>query len=718
VAPSHGQAVREVLVAPCETSPIDVGAPGTRVTLAYGFGSSVRNEAGRTFAPIQSDVLVRIALTTSSERTLRLTGKAVEDGLRASVFWNGVELEPREFDRRWRAVEWSLPEALVRVGLNRLEMSRESWESFRVDEIEVVPAAPCPIDQDPYLQLAELPLTLEAGAMLLHVFRSQPKSQFRVHVEGDPSAAIDLAAGADSGAMTSASEQVGAGREVPTPLFEACCEERAAMAMTVREGTARVLSVEEAPDRSQSAWRRCCRGVVPLELGAMIFLVLAVWWLRRHPGAVLPWERCSPWLDALLIVAFALLVRLIFIWTHAPIDARLNPDSWEYLHRARMLFDGRADFWSDTRWHRWQSWTRAPGYFVILAWAMSFGLKSLAYLQAVFVAIAAGGSYFIAYPLFGRRAAVAAGILFAAYAETILIVNWVLTEASFLVFLVPALACLSWAAARSGRLVPFAGGVLFGLAALVRSAPVYFVPAAACLLLLIRRPNRSRPAIYLVLGFVLTIAPWCIRNSVISGFPTGIDNIAVYNFLFANPTEKHAAPGIDLDTRDGRRRYRRQLRGANRGDALSRQSGRILAEGLVDKVLEPRQTMSRFAQRAENYFGLMEHRQLRRLMRARSPCEAALWVDAINVGYLVVMLLGIAGILMTVRDRRTWPVLLWALYTTFVVTVLFFNTLEYGRFRQPIVPVLAAFAGAAIVRLIDRESGARATQRESGTIGH
>ncbi len=422
---------------------------------------------------------------------------------------------------------------------------------------------------------------------------------------------------------------------------------------------------------------------------ALAALVLAA---ERLPGGR------RPWLDAAAVFALALAVRLVYLRFHpGPAPAG---DSWEYLMRARRLATGRVDFWTSTRWHAWQTWIRPPGYFAFLAalhgGLFQAGISGVVTAQAWLSAVAAGATTLLARPLFGRGAALAAGVLFALSLESVLTVPRILSEPLYMVFLVPALAALAWLSRRPRPGLAALAGALFGLAALVRSAPLFYVPAAAALLLVVHGWGRGwRVAAALVGGLVVVVAPWCVRNSILYGYPMGIDDMSVVNVLQVSPDDRWVrASDVDLDGPHGWRTYYDRLQRANRGGRLTRRGGRIVLDGIGHLLSHPGRALGRFGTNLQVYFAGFGPGWIANLLPAGASPGEGLTVGALaNAEHLLVLIAGALGVLLYGRRRETWPLLLWFLFNLAVINLLFHPEEKY---RFPTWPVAMAFAGAGL----------------------
>ncbi|HJS56564.1 MAG TPA: glycosyltransferase family 39 protein [Vicinamibacteria bacterium] len=113
----------------------------------------------------------------------------------------------------------------------------------------------------------------------------------------------------------------------------------------------------------------------------------------------------------------------------------------------------------------------------------------------------------------GERAAVAAGVIAAVYPDLVWFSAHFWSETLFLVLLWWGFERLL-AAQRSGaRAAALAAGLLWGLATLTRETALYFIPLAALWLWEARREVRTAAAY--ALAAALVILPWTWRNSVV-----------------------------------------------------------------------------------------------------------------------------------------------------------------------------------------------------------
>jgi hypothetical protein len=146
---------------------------------------------------------------------------------------------------------------------------------------------------------------------------------------------------------------------------------------------------------------------------------------------------------------------------------------------------------------------------------------------------------------FSRRTGRLAAVFVALYPELVWFSVHFWSETIFLVFLWWAIERTLRADAVRSTWAAAGAGVLFGLAALTRELAMYLAPLAALWLL---RPRRGewrpssrgwRRAGALVLGLVLTIAPWTIRNALVFHAFVPVSTMGNLNLWQGNTTVSH-----------------------------------------------------------------------------------------------------------------------------------------------------------------------------------
>lgn len=343
----------------------------------------------------------------------------------------------------------------------------------------------------------------------------------------------------------------------------------------------------------------------------------------------------------------------------------------------------------------------------------------------------------IARDLFGWRAGLLAGLIAAGYPQLFIWDAWLYSE-SLAVFSFAACCLVALRLARSQRSLRgwgarwrwLAGGVLFGLTALVRPNGFYallafvgFLALAAVMPALARRVATTRtnsPAARLVrslawmapralpwrraalgatllcLGFALTLAPWVARNYVVTGGAfvpfTAMDGVVIagsyndvvyqqpfYQGQWANPTLVPAylrVVGPDPKT-------------CNPQCEIAR-SQQMKQLGIHWALTHPAELPFLVIYRME---------QLWTPASATTENGMPIWPAFASLYPLAVILLGLGGMALLLARRR-WQSLIPLL---FAATVTLGAAVFYGsaRMRAPMEPMLVAFAAVTLVWLFD-----------------
>lgn len=211
------------------------------------------------------------------------------------------------------------------------------------------------------------------------------------------------------------------------------------------------------------------------------------------------------------VFALALCLRLGYVALGYPVPPQDTPD---YDEIALNLVAGEG-FVASTVWHgnELRSW-RAPFYPFFLAGVYAicgYGHGPVKIAQAVVGAATAVLVLLLAWR-FRPETGPLAGVLAAVYGPLVASANEVMTETFFVFFVVLAAWLL---VGTEGRRRWLLGGVAIGLAGLTRPVGLLWVPALALASL---GPGRSwRWLVWVVLGAVLTLSPWTLRNSLLHG---------------------------------------------------------------------------------------------------------------------------------------------------------------------------------------------------------
>lgn len=696
-----------------DLQPFDLASPLAGQLLRRGFYPVERGPGGPASAWMGRAGLVVLVLAAPADRSLVLTGRGGPAGLEIEAFWNGASLGVRPVPQQPAHLLWPLPSRHQRSGFNLLELRASAVARFPPDprrlsfslqgiELRGLLTSSSPAPSAPPESVGAA--VLAPGESLVAPARLRAAPRLLVEAAGAPPW--------EAGWQILSTEGIRAeGRAVPHDRAGAalridpgvCCDPEALLALH-NPGPERIeiASLNLIDDDRPAPWRRAC-GLPLLEAVSIAALVALLLLAARRERPLL---TAAPWLEGVLVVAVALLIRALLFQAHPPSEAHGFADSHGYFTNARRLLETGTSFWADTVWHRWFHWLRPPGYFAFVAavFKLTGGtVWEVGLVQVALLSLVAGAVYLTALPLFGRGAALAAGLVVALDPHSVTSPLWIMSEPLFVVFVALGLAALAKASTEASWPASALAGLALGLAALVRSGPGAFVPLAAAALIAGGRRRGVRPALALLAGFVLTVLPWCVRNSVLYGHAMGVADITLHNLIQHNPDEELVpTEGLDLDTRNGRQAYRGKVAKANADGSLSRQGTAILAGVLLRLARDPVAAGARFVRNLGASVSPYPATYVEQILGTRTTCRVLLLTDLSHLVNWLTLGLAAVGIAASVRRPSVWPVLLWLPVNLVAINLFFVPT---PRYVFTVSPVLAVFAGAGCLvlgRLIRR----------------
>jgi 4-amino-4-deoxy-L-arabinose transferase-like glycosyltransferase len=389
------------------------------------------------------------------------------------------------------------------------------------------------------------------------------------------------------------------------------------------------------------------------------------------------------------VVALAVGVRLAYWWFQARSGAVQPGDSEEYYRAALRILQGGYDDGG--------KWLRPPFYPIFLALMFALGGVDVAralFGQAVLTGVGVLAFIALGGQLFGRRAlAVASGLIAALFAPLASFGSVLFAEALFVALLVMGLAILDRAIVSRSARMALCCGLVLGLAALTRAVALFFIPLSALLVWLAATDRRgsARLAGMLLLGAALAIGPWAARNYLVHHRLILVDTNGGISMWY----------GMVQGEEDQRQGEARLAAVANLADRQS-----LAIRMTVERIQQnPGLFLSRVRFKTASLFLL----QLRNFATGEivsiSPQddqvvltagETPFWLTLISdVQYVLIMMLGIAGLAFAPSWRRALPVLLWVLCGTLLSSV----TVAHPRLRLPIVGALIPFGAYALVML-------------------
>jgi len=452
---------------------------------------------------------------------------------------------------------------------------------------------------------------------------------------------------------------------------------------------------------------------------------------QAMPGVRQAARGVMPYLPLLVLVAAGLGLRLLVWRWHERYP--LGGDESEYFNQALTLL--REHRYVELKLMRPPLYT---GFLAACIYLFDSLVQRLRLIQAIISALTVVPIYALARQLFGdRRVALVAALLAAASYTLAANANELLTETLFLL----GLAVLFWllkagtaADDRAARRVAWAAlaGVTLGALVLLRSVALPLLPLGALWLLLARRRTKDEgrttddgqrtireddkmtrrqgdkeysgllvsrspcllvsgrwlAAAGFVLGCVLVVLPWTLRNAVIYGAPILVDTTGPENLWLDNDPA-------------GRDAVKQQLYAL--GDDRAARQRIALARGVAAITSDPIRFLDKSWGEAKQFFALQYFDDLRE--------RRAIWVPPPEVWlrlllgdgiWLVLLLAGVAGLWLAPPADQRWPAFAdprwlfvpWALYT--LLTALVFHV--ELRYRLPLYPVLIPYAAWTLTK--------------------
>jgi 4-amino-4-deoxy-L-arabinose transferase-like glycosyltransferase len=375
-----------------------------------------------------------------------------------------------------------------------------------------------------------------------------------------------------------------------------------------------------------------------------------------------------------LITLLALALRLLIVYWHNQYP--LSGDEIGFFNQARTFVQGKGFY--DL------PFMRAPLYPIFLTTVFRFfGAEVLAarLVQALLGALTIPLLYLWTRQHHGHRAGLAAAGLGALFFGFAVQATFLLTETLFLFLFALGMALLEWQRERQTWWVALLSGILFGLCALTRSIGLPLVALAALRVWLVPRkkaPLRQRlyPALLVLIGAVLVIAPWTARNILVHNAFILIDTTGTTNLWMDN------APEI------GRDAVKAELRKYPEGE---RQSIAV-REGLRAIRAHPEWFLKKCWREIQLFFSLEYFDDFVQRPAIWYPLGEVWSRVLLGDGlYLVLVTAGLVGLFAT-RTRFKVLDLLWLAYIPFSTTLFHVEL----RYRLPFLLALIPYAAAVL----------------------
>ncbi len=319
-------------------------------------------------------------------------------------------------------------------------------------------------------------------------------------------------------------------------------------------------------------------------------------------------------------------------------------------------------------------------------------------------------AYLLVRRLWGERIGRWTLLLMAVFPSQAFFTNVLASELLFTPLFLAALLFLTMGIRKqSWVFIVLSGGIVLGLATLTRTITALFlVPVAIYWFLELRkfRAVATRLVVGLV-GFLLVVTPWVVRNHYAIGRACLSSNSGINLFIGNQPSSgmgyNHRA-ALEFELWDPSKEAYIDSAASVRGwDYIKEKPLAFVRRGIFKSMFLYATDVDaldfQMFQTAENGDG----------------GKWLLIASVVQSFYLVVLLLAFSGIWIVLksrvhRDSGTWLVLMTLAYWTSVHFVFF----SIGRFHYPVIPLIAALSAVSLARQIDL-NGTPRTGTSSGT---
>ena len=414
-------------------------------------------------------------------------------------------------------------------------------------------------------------------------------------------------------------------------------------------------------------------------------------------------SRLSPdWRNALGVAGLALLVRLAYFLIAR--DGSLTaPDSTDYLHLAQRLVSGGG--YASAGGIFPADLNRPPGYPVFVAIASGWhhiSLDQVALIQVLLGAAFAGALTFVVGRWLGSRYGLIAGCAMALDWSTVLYSPLILADLLFAMLFAIGVALVVSCIARRRTRDAILGGMVLGLAAVVK--PVGIVVLLAVGIATLVRPRANWRLAACCAAMALVVLPWALRNEVRYGIfnVSTIDTVNLYFYtadgVLREPvlfTEVPALSGADLTAPQFR-----SIR-ANPAQLDSRLTSAAWTD--IEQHL-PKAIAQEIWGIVHVVVGTGRETLADSVGDQRIPTVIGTWIPLAQV--LLMWVLAGVGMVSAWRRRlvdRSVLVLFGALIVVMVVPAG--GLVGNSRFRLPITPIVCVLGAIGAAAIWDRQTG-------------
>lgn len=402
------------------------------------------------------------------------------------------------------------------------------------------------------------------------------------------------------------------------------------------------------------------------------------------------------------ILAGGLAIRVIFLVNTANAELKIV-DEQHYFQLASSLFSGLGFGWGADR----LTSIRPPLYpgFLALVWTI-VGEKSLFVIRGIQVLLSLLNVillYQLGQRIFSKRIALVAAAIFCFYPSIVAFNFLLLTEVLFTTLLTTFLLCAVVLIQTNKGEMALGAGLTLGLAALTRSV-VWPFPLILCPLAFFAlsgtKANRLKLSAIFLLGFLLVVAPWAVRNTNLQGVLTVVNTMGGITLMMGNYEHTPLDRAWDPRTLHGDQSIfiKMAKEFPESVDWTEGQKENWAKREAVTYMLDhPGVTLHRSVIKFSNFWGLERTilAGFRPGVYHPPPWFAMLMTFLIPMAYICVMILACFGLFRGLPEERRahWLFVILILGVSGLHSVVF----GHSRYHLPLMPLFILYAASALV---------------------
>jgi len=406
-----------------------------------------------------------------------------------------------------------------------------------------------------------------------------------------------------------------------------------------------------------------------------------------------------------VVLLAGLIVRLVLLWRFAGVGLAIH-DERDYDQLAVSIVE-RGEFGFSPGE---LTSIRPPLYPALVAGIYCVcGLQNYQAVRAMQIVLSLATTalvYLLARRMYDERVASVAATIHCLYPSLLGAADMVLTETVFTLLLCGFLVLIERYFASPSRLTLATAGVMLGLAALTRSV-VWLFPLFAVLTIITFSRNRTLlgrigSAAPLMLGFVLTLAPWTVRNTLLQQTFTTVDvmggrNMMMGNYEFTPAYRPWAA--IEIEGDEAWHAVLSRAHGGLAGKTQGQIDKLAMKYALGYMLDHPSQTVRRSTAKLLHFWQLERELVAGAKQGIWGPFStpAVVALAAVIMGaYAVTILLGVFGVVLAPPKSLAMHAFLLVLVG--FVTALHCVAFAHSRYHLPLMPIVMIYAAAAWVQ--------------------